>query len=221
MLLSRMKISKLSAIVIALSVAMGATFVTAAPQLFSNNVKVEYKPTKEVKKQAKKYEKEGWKVAFGAMPMAEQLQRAIYFQKEVDANGLSKYAVGRGQSEAQYYDAARMQAMELARLDVASQFETSITAEAKSILGNEQGETVASVLQTSKGVRSLVSQNLSQTILVTEIHKEIKGGGYIVQISVAADREQGVKAAKRAIREDLKKRGDEIVKKLDEQGWDK
>lgn len=216
-----MKTSKLTAIIAAIALTFGVTGIAAYAQTFSNNVKVEYKPTKEVKKTAKKYEKEGWKVAFGAMPMAEQLQRAIYFQKEVDSQGLSKYAVGRGQSEGQYYDAARLQAMELARLDIASQIETSITAEAKSILGNEQGEEVSSVMQTSKGVRSLVSQNLSQTIVVTEIHKELKSGHYLVQISIAADRATGAKAVKRAIREDLKKRGDDIIKKLDEQGWDK
>lgn len=204
-----------------LAAMLFTTGMSVNAQRFTKNVKIEYKPTKQVKKIAKQYAKDGWKVAFGAMPMAEQLQRAIYFQKELDDDGNSRYAVGRGQSEAQYYDAARGQALELARLDIASQFETSITAEAKSILGNEQGEAVASVVQTTKGVRSLVSQNLKQTIVVTEIHRELPKGGYMVQISVAADRLQTIKAAKQAIRKELMKRGDSILKELDKKGWDK
>ena len=218
MVMKRVKFSTLVMVLAALFLTAGGT---ASAQRFSDNVNIEYKPTRQVKKIAKQYEKEGWKVAFGSMPMSEQLQRAIYFQKELDDEGNMRYAVGRGQTEAQYYDAARAQALELARLDIAGQFETQITAEAKTILGNEQGENLATVVQTTKGIRSLVSQNLKHTVVVTEIHKELPKGGYMVQISVAADRQQTIKAAKQAIRQELLKRGDNILKELDKNGWDK
>lgn len=210
---------KLTAIITAITLILGTVNVFA--QKFSDEVKVEYKPTKEVKKEAKKYEKSGWKVSFGSMPMAEQMQRAIYFQKELDSQGNAKYAIGRGQSQGQYYDAARMQAMELARINVAQQLETSLTMEAENILGNEQGAEVASAMQTVQSGRSLVSQNLSQTIVVTEIYRELSNGNYEVQISIAAERAQATKAAKQAIRDELKKRGSDILNKLDEGGWNK
>lgn len=166
-----MKRFAFSAIFVAIMVAVSSLCANA--QSFSTDAKRTYKPTKEVKKVAKKYEKDGWTVAFGSMPMAEQLQRAIYFQNEVDGSGQSKYAIGRGQTTAEYIDAARLQAMEIARLDIANQLETELTAEAKNVFGNEQGEQVTSVMQTSVGGRSMVTQTLSQTIVVTEIQREL------------------------------------------------
>ena len=205
-----MKRFAFSAIFVAIMVAVSSLCANA--QSFSTDAKRTYKPTKEVKKEAKKYEKDGWKVAFGSMPMAEQMQRAIYFQNEVDGNGQAKYAIGRGQTTAEYIDAARLQ--------VANQLETELTAEAKNVFGNEQGEQVTSVMQTSVGGRSVVTQKLSQTIVVTEIQRELPNGLKEVQITIAADRSQVLKAAKKAIREELKKRGNDIVEELDKKGWE-
>ena len=209
-----MKRFAFSAIFVAIMVAVSSLCANA--QSFSTDAKRTYKPTKEVKKEAKKYEKDGWKVAFGSMPMAEQMQRAIYFQNEVDGNGQAKYAIGRGQTTAEYIDAARLKAMEFARLQIA----TELTAEAKNVFGNEQGEQVTSVMQTSVGGRSVVTQKLSQTVVVTEIQRELPNGLKEVQITIAADRSQVLKAAKKAIRGALKKRGNDIVEELDKKGWE-
>ena len=207
-----------SAIFVAIMVALGS--VCASAQSFSTDAKRTFKPTKESKKLARSYEKKGWTVPFGAMSMAEQIQRAAYFQNEVDGAGQSKYAIGRGETEAEYFDAARMQAMELARLDIARQLETQLTAEAKKVLGNEQGAEVTSVLETTMGGRSVVSQKISQTIVVTEIQRELPNGHKVVAITLAADRSQVMKDAKRAVREELKKRGSEIVEELEKKGWE-
>ena len=110
--------------------------------------------------------------------------------------------------------------MEFARLQIANQLETELTAEAKNVFGNEQGEQVTSVMQTSVGGRSVVTQKLSQTIVVTEIQRELPNGLKEVQITIAADRSQVLKAAKKAIREELKKRGNDIVEELDKKGWE-
>ena len=213
-----MKRFAFSAIFVAIMVAVSSLCANA--QSFSTDAKRTYKPTKEVKKEAKKYEKDGWKVAFGSMPMAEQMQRAIYFQNEVDGNGQAKYAIGRGQTTAEYIDAARLQAMEFARLQIANQLETELTAEAKNVFGNEQGEQVTSVMQTSVGGRSVVTQKLSQTVVVTEIQRELPNGLKEVQSTIAADGSQVLKAEKKAIREEVKKRGNDIVEELDKKGWE-
>ena len=188
-------------------------------QTFSDNVTREYKPTKAIKKEAKRLEKEGWSVEAGSMPMAEQLQRSNYFYKEITAEGSARYAIGVGKTKSQYYDAGRAQAIELARLNAASQIQTELASEAKTILGNDQAEQITSYINTSKGMKSLVSQNLKQTIVILELSREFPDGTCEVLIRVAADREQVKREAKRAIREEMKKRGDKILKDLDERGW--
>ena len=214
-----MKTFKLSAIIVAITFLFGA--IDANAQLFSQDAQRTFKPSKEAKKEAKKLEKQGWTVPFGAMSMAEQIQRSIYFENEVDNESNKKYAIGRNTVEGKYYDAARLQAMEVARLQIAQQLQTELVAEAENSFGNEEGTQVVSSMQTVLGGRSFVSQCLKQTIVITEIQRELPNGNKEVQIGVAADRSQAIDAAKKAIADDLKKRGGDIVNRLKDNGWDK
>ena len=214
-----MKTFKFSAIIVAIAFVFGGA--TADAQMFSKDATRTFKPSKEAKKEAKKMEKEGWGVSFGAMSMPEQIQRSYYFTNEIDNEGNAKYAIGHGRSTAQYYDAARLQAMQVARLDIAQQIETQLVAEAENVFGNEEGaNAVTSVMQSTTGGRSYVSQCLKQTIIVTEIQRELPNGNKEVQVRIAADRASVLDAAKKAISEDLKKRGGDIVNRLKESGWD-
>lgn len=71
--------------------------------------------TKSARKAAKTYVKEGWKVAPGALPLEKQLDRAYGMQYEYDDNAYPRYIMAEAMSIGENYDAAKMQALELAK----------------------------------------------------------------------------------------------------------
>ena len=73
---------------------------------------------KAIKKEAKKLEKEGWKVKPGELPIVDQLVRSRRVQLEEDENG-EKWYIGAASSIGGIYDAARMQALTLAKMTLA------------------------------------------------------------------------------------------------------
>jgi len=77
------------------------------------------KASKAARKEAKKLTKEGWQVSPGALPIEKQLDRSYLMQYEFDAEGYPKYFYGEAMSIAQNYDGAKMQALELAKLNLA------------------------------------------------------------------------------------------------------
>jgi hypothetical protein len=78
------------------------------------------KSTKTARQEAKQLKKEGWKNAPGTLPLDKQLDNSYAMQQEHTNNFESKYLMGHASSVARTYDAARMQAMELAKMELAS-----------------------------------------------------------------------------------------------------
>ena len=65
------------------------------------------KATKDARKEAKGYEKEGWTVTPGALPIEKQLDKAYMMQYETDDYGYPKYIMGEAMSIGENYDAAK------------------------------------------------------------------------------------------------------------------
>ena len=86
------------------------------------------KASKAARNEAKKLGKEGWKAAPGALPLEKQLDRSYLMQMEYDENMYPKYLMGEAMSIGENYDAAKMQALELAKQNLAGQIQTEITA---------------------------------------------------------------------------------------------
>ena len=94
--------------------------VTVNAQQNSKDLKKEIKkkPVKEAKKEAKKFAKDGYKVAPGALPMGKQIEAAWMRQYEMDEDGYPLYIVASGNSVANTTSAAKLQATELAKLEL-------------------------------------------------------------------------------------------------------
>ena len=73
------------------------------------------KATKTARKEAKKLSKEGWITVPGALPLEKQLDKSYMMQKEFDEDMYPKYLMGEAMSIGENYDAAKMQALELAK----------------------------------------------------------------------------------------------------------
>ena len=180
------------------------------------------KATKDARKEAKKLEKEGWVVAPGALPLVKQLDRAYLMQMEWDENMFPKYIIGDAMSIGENYDAAKMQATELAMQNVAAKIQSEIVTLIESKVGNKQLEAdeAASVTQSVMGAKNFIAQNLGQTTPMMECYRTLKNKNKEVRIQVGYNSEMAKAAAKKAIRDDLEKLGDDIQKKLDATlGW--
>lgn len=166
--------------------------------------------------------KEGWLVTPGALPLEKQLDRAYIMQYEHDANMLPKYMMGGAMSVGGNYDAAHMQAVELAKQDLAGQIQTEVTALIENTIANEQlaSNEAESITRSVVASKNLISQSIGRTLIVVETYRTLSNGNKEVMIRLAYSTEQALAIAKKVIREDLEQRGDALNGKLDEfLGW--
>ena len=180
------------------------------------------KASKAARKEAKTLKKAGWTTAPGALPLEKQLDKSYMMQFEYDNDMYPKYVMGEAMSVGGNYDAAKMQALELAKQNLAGQIQTEVTALIENTVANEQmdaGE-AASLTRSVSAAKNLISQSLGRTIPVVEVYRTLPNKNKEVMVRIAYNGDTAKKIAKEAVRKDLEKRGDDLHKKLDELlGW--
>lgn len=180
------------------------------------------KATKSARKEAKQLKKDGWLSAPGALPIDRQLDRSYLMQYEYDENMLPKYIMGEAMSIGRNYDAAKMQAFELAKQNLAGQIQTEITALIENTVANEQlgVEQAESVTRSVMAAKNLISQSIGRTITVVEVYRTLSNKNKEVLLRIAYNSNMAMSAAKKAVKKDLEQRGDNLHEKLDEiLGW--
>lgn len=176
------------------------------------------KVSKEAKKMAKKYAKEGWKVTVGALPIEKQLEKSYTMQYELDMNNsMPKYIKGEGKAISTSYDAAKMQAMADAKTELAGNIQTEVAAIieerlANQELGKDEAVAISNAVQVSKQV---IVQSIGRVITVVECYRELKNKNYEVKVMIMYNGEMAADAIKKSVKEELEKRGDELSKELD------
>lgn len=180
------------------------------------------KASKDARKEAKQLKKQGWKSAPGALPLEKQLDRSYMMQQEYDEDMFPKYILGTAQSIGENFDGAKMQAMELAKLDLAGQIQTEVTALAESNVANKQmsENDAATVTKTVMGAKNLISQSIGRVIPIVEVYRDTNKGTKEVRVTIAYNAAMAKEAAKKAIRQELEDKGEELIDQLDKaMGW--
>lgn len=180
------------------------------------------KATKTARKAAKRLAKEGWTTTPGALPLEKQLDKSYLMQMEYDENMFPKYLMGEAMSIGENYDAARLQAMELAKQSLAGQIQTEVTALIENTLSNKQlaAEEAAFLTQIISAGKNLISQSIGRVLTVVEMYRVLGNKNKEVSLRIAYNAEMAKQAAKKAVRQELEKKGDDLHKKLDELlGW--
>lgn len=176
------------------------------------------KVSKETKKMAKKFAKEGWKVTVGTLPLEKQLEKSFTMQYELDmSNSMPKYIRGTGKAISTSYDAAKMQAMADAKTELAGNIQTEVAAIieerlANQEMGNQDAVAISNAVQVSKQV---IAQSIGRVITVVECYRELNNKNYEVLVHIFYNGEMAAQAAKKAAKEELEKKGDELSKELD------
>lgn len=180
------------------------------------------KASKTARKEAKRLAKEGWTVSAGALPLEQQLDKSYMMQYEYDHDGFPQFIMGEAMSVAGNYDAAKMQALELAKQNLAGQIQTEITALIENTVSNEQltQSDAATVTRSVMASKNMIAQSLGRMVPVVEIYRVVDGNNREVLVRLAYSQAMAKAAAKAAVRKDLEERGDALHDKLDNLlGW--
>ena len=180
------------------------------------------KASKAARKDAKRLTKEGWKTAPGALPIEKQLDKSYIMQFQYDSDGFPQFIMAEAMSTGGNYDAAKMQALELAKQNLAGQIQTEITALIENTVANEQMDQsdAASVTRSVMAAKNLISQSIDRVIPVVETYRVVNGNNREVLVRIAYSQAMAKAAAKKAVKKDLETRGDSLHGKLDKLlGW--
>ena len=172
---------------------------------------------KTTKDAMKTFKKEGWKVAVGALPLEKQLDRTYNMLYEFEAADLPRYIMGEATAISTNYDAAKMQALELAKINLAGMMQTEITALVESTVSNQQISSTDAVALTESVMSSknLISQSLGRVIPVIECYRTSKNGMTEVRVQIAYSYKAAAEAAKSAMKAELEKKGQDLHEQLD------
>ena len=175
------------------------------------------KVDKVTKKEAKRLKKEGWNVKPGALPLEKQLEKTYLMQYEYDENLFPKYIMGEASSIGESYDAAKTAAISLAITNLAGQIQTEVTALIENTVGNRQlsAEDAASIVETVMASKNLISQSIGRTIPVMEVYRINKKKNNEVLVRLAYNSEMAREAVKKAVRDELEKKGENLHEQLD------
>lgn len=175
------------------------------------------KVDKNTKKEAKRLAKQGWQVKPGALPLEKQLERSYLMQYEFDENNFPKYVMGEASSIGENYDAAKVSANALAITNLAGNIQTEVTALVENTVANKQlaPEEAASIAESVMSSKNLISQSIGRTIPVVEAFRVNSKGNQEVLVRIAYNSQMAKEAAKKAIREELEKKGQDLHEQLD------
>ena len=175
------------------------------------------KVDKVTKKEAKRYKKEGWQVKPGALPLEKQLERAYFMQFEYEEDLFPKYIMGEASSIGENYDAARTAAVSLAITNLAGQIQTEVTALVENTVANRQlsAEDAASITETVMASKNLISQSIGRTLPVIELYRINSKKNNEVLIRIAYNAEMAKAAVKKAVRQELEQKGQNLHEQLD------
>lgn len=182
-----------------------------------SNAELNKKASKAARKEAKKLTKEGWQVAPGQLPLEKQLDKSYNMYYEYDEAGLPKYIIGDAMSPGATYDAAKMQALELAKTNLAGMIQSEVTALVESTVANEQitQEQASSVARTVQASKGLIVQRLGRTITVIECYRTLPNKTVQVRVTLAYNAKMAIESAKEIVKAQLEAKGEDLHEQLD------
>lgn len=175
------------------------------------------KAMKLARKEAKKFKKKGFYVAPGALPMEIQLETAWKKQMLVNEDGFPKFIVATGNSVAESQTAAKIQATETAKLELAGTITTNVAALIENNIANQQInlEDAASVTKTVAASKNIIAQELGRVLPLFEVYKKVGKDNIEADIRLAYDSEAAYEIAKKVIRQSLEEQTELMQEKLD------
>jgi hypothetical protein len=187
-------------LIIAIAVLFFSTNVLQA-QLSSKELK---QISKKANKEAKAKMKEGYYVAPGSLPMEMQLNNAYKKQLEKNDKDEPKYITASGNSVGETQSAAKLQAMDIAKFDLAGSISTNVAGLIEGSRANQQltPSEAASVQKTVAASKSIIAQELGRVVTLSEMYKNL-GKTIQVDIIISYNSDTAYDIAKKVLRKSL------------------
>ena len=175
------------------------------------------KAVKEARKEAKKLEKQGYKVPAGKLPLAKQLEDSWQAQYEIDGDGTPYYYIATATTIGSNYSAANMQATNTAKLDIAGQIQTQIASLVEAKIANNEisAADATSINSFVSASKSVINNTLGRVIKFVEMFRTLKNGNVEAMVTLGYSTDIANKEAIRAMQKSLDNDADELMKKLD------
>ena len=207
------KLTFILVVLFAMSVVLPAVAQQTSKEL---KKELKSKPVKIARKDAKKLKKQGFHVAPGALPMEMQLENAYMKQKETSEDGFPLYIVATGQSVAETQTAAKIQATETAKLELAGTITTNIAALIENSIANQQlnAEEAATITKTVAASKNIIAQELGRVLPLFEVYRDV-GQNVESDVRIAYNSKMAMETAKKVIRQKLEEDTEILHEKLE------
>ena len=174
--------------------------------------------SRDVKKESKKYEKEGYRPFVGQMPINQQLDKSYRMQNEADDSGFPMWIIATGSSVGSTQAAADMQAMELGKSRLVGLIETNFRAVVENTVANDQlsSTEAVSVTKSIEVSANRVSKKLGMIVPVVKIYRMTGDDKYEVQVQLAYNYELARKLMQAELRMEFEKESDDVRKKYEQ-----
>jgi hypothetical protein len=155
---------------------------------------------KELKKELKRLEKEGWVTFPGSLPLSEQLSTVWQKQRLKDERGMSVNVVTDAQASANVKSVAEAQAVEFAKIAVAGLIESALISVMEANLSNARiaKDELQSVSELVRQTKNTITTRLGYVEPILKIYRQ-QGNTYEVSVHVCYPLKQTVEAAKSVI----------------------
>ena len=167
--------------------------------------------------ESKRLTKDGWQVAPGSLSLENAVYESVLKSKERDESGNPKYFIADGNAVAQTYTAGQMQAQEVAKVQIASQIQTSVASIVEANIANEQLSTTeaASVTKVVQSSKSIVQAKLGYVQPLFIISRPVANSQVEVQAKMAYSYRNALDMYKATIKTELEKEATINSQKID------
>ncbi|MDR1556121.1 MAG: hypothetical protein LBS88_03695 [Tannerellaceae bacterium] len=168
-------------------------------------------------KEAKKFEKDGYRAFLGDLPMEKQIENAWVKTVDVNASGYPEYIVGNAQVTAGNVTAAKSQALHAAKVEIASLTSAMIASLIESSVANNEvtngeAQTLNKHLQASK---ELVVADLGQVTKDLEVYRELPNKNIQIITRLSYSATQALEAARQKLQKQMEGETQDLHRKLD------
>ena len=176
---------------------------------------IKSKAVREARKEARRFKKDKFYIAPGALPLDKQLEQAWKYQYMMGENNFPLYIVATGNAVAESQTAAKLQANEVAKLELAGTISTNVAALIETNIANQQlnNADAASVTKVIAAAKNIIAQEIGRVLTMVEMYKKV-GKNVEANVRVAYNSEMAYEIGKKVIRQELEKQTDLLQDKL-------
>ena len=212
---------KFISLLIVAAMATTVAFAQSAKELAKEQYKADkvllklmnVKPTSSAKKEAKRYEKEGWLVPAGEVDIATQITKSQIYADELirdDAGFTTKrYVQSTAIAKARSYNAAYNTAVQNAKADIAASLQTEIIAAMQSEIDNE-AVSATGVEKFNMKASAITNSTLTNTISSIVIYRRLEDKVIEFQVRIVFDKMELVARLKREMLKQLELNSDDV-----------